>query len=141
MNEQNIKIVSEKNFGFAIYFDPFDCSIQVFEKRGLNPSGQIWEQLVEKYCLEYDMTLNDVEFDSESDEFVAYSKNKKELQKITQTLSDLIKNEILLDNFLDQLSCDDFSSFPIPEVFISNLEMNLDAFAYTNHNLTINDPI
>ena len=110
--------------GYSIYFDDLDSAKKSFDKFDMVSDGHKWEQAIQIYCIDNDIDVSEVDFDSESDLFAAYSKSKDDLEKITAIIDSFISSPKILISVLEEMDDEDDDGPETPEEFIEHLSYN-----------------
>lgn len=108
---------------FSLTFSDLDCVRKTFNEYGLPPDGHTWERAIDAYCNVNSIDISLLEFDSESDLFAAYSKDKGLLQATASIIEEFITNPKCLREILEKLDGKETEEFSVSE-FIEDLEYN-----------------
>ena len=114
------KINSE---GYSLYFDDLDSAKKSFDKFDMISDGHHWERAIDYYCMDNNIDISKIDFDSESDLFAAYSNDKESLKIVTSIIDKFIQQPKTLNDVLKNIEDEDDECFT-PSEFIEHLEDN-----------------
>lgn len=106
---------------YSIDFTDFDMFENIMPKLEVVLDGHVLETAVEGYCIDKNIELEGVEFDSESDMFAAYSDNRFQLEKIKGVIESFIKHPTLLTKYTKNIKEDEWFT---PAQYIEHLKYN-----------------
>ncbi len=109
---------------YILSFDDLGCVEKTFEKIEIIPDGHVWEDVIISYCDENEVDITEIEFDSESDLFSAYSENKNSLERIIGIIDILISKPKILSNILENIELENDDNIWSASEFIEHLIFN-----------------
>ena len=116
-------VLSDQFGGYVLNIVDLDCAKSIFDSCDVVPTGHAWEAAILKYCTDESLDVSNVEFDPESDLFVAYASNREQLDKIAQVIETFLHKSSVLSRVLESLDLDIEEEFSAEE-FIEHLEYN-----------------
>jgi hypothetical protein len=117
-------IIKHESNEYILSFDDLGCVEKTFSKFDVVPDGHAWEKVIITYCDEHDIDTSEIDFDSESDLFSAYSDNRNALNSIVDAIDVLASKPRTLSSILEQIDLDDDSDIWEASDFIDHLRDN-----------------
>jgi len=118
-----LEISSYEDGDLSLTCSNFDFCKEEFKRFDVNPTGHVWEDLVQIYCEEKDIDLEEIGFDSESDMFAAYSQNEASLNALKAAFEAIVKKPSILVSLLEDYEEEESELWTVDD-FLEHLDYN-----------------
>lgn len=118
-----LEISSYEDGDLSLICSNFDFCREEFKRFDVNPTGHVWEDLIQIYCKEKDIDLGEIDFDSESDMFAASSQGEASLNVLKAAFEAIVNKPSILVSLLENYEEEESELWTVDE-FLEHLDYN-----------------